>query len=233
MKTIIETIKGLNPRETLDRKAYKDFYKNLDNLHKELYKVYQARENGTSTDELETQAKTKTTEFLHTLGKCNGKYISVHEPTTTENGQSAILFDILVYHSFKDRIYTKSTTLANLELEKKKATSEKTKAHKALIDGKATAKDYKQAVKKVDDIKAKIELERKKKGAESEQVVRDNKSTFAKFTIARLKAIAQVRFSMTDEQAENLRKARNKDTKARRKANKGNKSSTSTTTSAK
>lgn len=212
---LVEVIKALKPREAVDGKKYPEYKKGLEAVLDTVYSVYRARENGTITKEAESEAMKQVTEFLHTLGKANGKYISVCEKTT-ENGISSVLFDTLVYHSFKDRIYTKSTALASLENDKAKASKAKAEAHKKLIDGKGTAKDYKEAVKAYDEAVAKVQAEREKANAEGTLTEKESISKFAKFTTARLKAIIENRFALTTEEAEALRKIRNKEAKAKR-----------------
>lgn len=212
---LIEVIQALKPREAVDGKKYPDYKKGLQSVLDTVYAVYQAREKGTATKEAESEAMKIVTDFLHTLGKANGKYISVCEKTT-ENGISSVLFDTLVYHSFKDRIYTKSVDLANLESEKAKASKAKAEAHKKLIDGKGTAKDYKEAVAKYEEAVAKVQTEREKANAEGTLTEKESISKFAKFTTARLKAIIENRFALSTEEAEAMRKIRNKEAKAKR-----------------
>lgn len=214
--SIIEVLKGLNPRKMPDRKTYKAYYDGLTEVLNIVYSVYRGREAGKPVNE--SEAMTEVTKFLHTLGKVNGKFISVCEKTTDGNGLTAVLFDVLVYHSFKDRIYTKSETLARLEADKATAGKAKAKAHKELIDGKGTAKAYKEAVEAYNGIIAKIEAERSKAGSEGEAVTKQSPSTFIKFATARLKAIINNRYALTEAEAEALRKVRNKEAKAKRKA---------------
>lgn len=211
-KTLVEVIKNLTPRQAIDKKSFPEYYSGLEEVLHTCFKVYQARENGKSTDELESQAKTEVTKFLHTLGKANGKYISVCE-TMTENGITSVLFDTLVYHSFNDRIYTVSETLATLEREKKTASKKKNEAHEKLISGKGTAKEYKEAVKVYQEAEKKVSEERLKKGAENTLTTEAKKNAFIKFATARLKAIIEKRYSISLEEAEKLRK---KDNKARK-----------------
>lgn len=213
---LVTVIKDLKPREAVDRKTYPNYYKDMEALLDTVYSVYRARENGTATKEAESEAMTKVTAFLHTLGKANGKYISVMEKTT-EKGLSSVLFDTLVYNSFKDRIYTKSATLAHLESEKKKASKAKAEAHEKLVSGKGTATAYKEAVAKYNEAVAKVEAERQKANAEAEAVTKANKGNFAKFVTARLKAIIQNRYALSEEEAEAIRKLHNKATKESRK----------------
>lgn len=212
---IIEVLKALKPREAIDKKTYPEYYKGIAELLDIVYSIYQSREKGTATKEAESEAMAKVTAFLHTLGKANGKYISVCEKTT-EKGTTTVFFDTLVYHSFKDRIYTKSVTLAGLENEKATAGKAKAEAHKKLIEGKGTATAYKEAVKKFDDIVTKIEAERSKAGSEGEATVKQSAPLFAKFVTARLKAIINNRYALSTEEAEALRKIRNKEAKAKR-----------------
>lgn len=216
---IIEVLKALKPREVIDKKSYPNYYKGLAEVLDTVYAIYQSREKGTATKEAESEAMTKVTAFLHTLGKANGKYISVCEKTT-ENGATSVFFDTLVYHSFKDRIFTKSATLASLEAEKATAGKAKAKAHNALVNGKGTATAYKEAVKKFDDIVAKIEAERKKNGSEGEATVKQSAPLFAKFVTARLKAIVNNRYALSAEEAEAMRKLRNKAKADKKKATK-------------
>lgn len=216
-KTIIEVIKTLKPREAVDGKKYPEYKKGLEAVLDAVYAVYQAREKGTATKEAESEAMQKVTAFLHTLGKANGKYISVCEKTT-ENGISSVLFDTLVYHSFRDRIYTTSPTLATLECEKQKASKEKTEAHEKLINGKGTATAYKEAVKAYDEAVKAVQTEREKAGAENTLTEKESISKFVKFTTARLKAIIENRYAISPEEAEKLRKLHNKETKEKRNA---------------
>ena len=216
-KTVVEMLKEMKPREALDRKEYKEFYNGLSEVLDVVYPIYQAREKGEANAKTESEAMAKITEFLHTLGKANGKYISVCEKTT-ENGIASVLFDTLIYHSFKDRIYTTSEALATLEAEKSTASKAKAEAHTKLINGKGTAKEYKEAVKAYEAVISKIEAERAKAGAENEMVCKESKSKFQKFAIARLKAIVNNRYALSEEEAEALRKTRNKEAKAQRKA---------------
>lgn len=212
---IISVLKALKPREAIDRKTYPEYYKGLNEVLTTVYEVYRARENGTSTKESESEAMTTITKFLHTLGKANGKYISVCEKTT-ENGTTTVFFDTLVYNSFKDRIYTKSITLASLENEKKEAGKLKAQAHENLINGKGTAKAYKDATAKYNEIIAKIEAERKKANAEGEATTKQSIALFTKFVTARLKAIVNNRYALSIDEAEALRKLHNKATKEKR-----------------
>lgn len=228
-KTTIEIIRDLKPRESLNRKEYKAFFESVESVLDTVYTIYRSRENGTATKETESEAMTKVTKFLHTLGKANGKYISVCEKTT-DNGKASVLFDTLVYHSFTDRIYTTSEALASLECEKSKAGKAKNEAHTKLVNGTGTAKAYKEALAKFNDIVKKIEAERSKDKAEAEAVTKASKTKFAKFVVARLKAIAQSRYALSEAEAEAMRKIRNKEAKAKRseakkpeaKPNKGN-----------
>lgn len=220
---LIEVIKALKPREAVDGKKYPEYKKGLQTVLDTVYKVYQAREKGTATKEAESQAMTVVTNFLHTLGKANGKYISVCEKTT-ENGIASVLFDTLVYNSFRDRIYTKSSTLATLECDKAKASKEKAEAHKKLISGKGTATAYKEAVAKYDEAVAKVQAEREKAEAEATLTEKESIAKFTKFTTARLKAIIENRFAISPDEAEAIRKKHNKETKAKRsEAKNGNK----------
>lgn len=216
---IVTVLKDLKPRQNIDKKVYPSYYKDIADILDTVYKVYQAREKGTATKEAESEAMTKVTAFLHTLGKANGKYISVCEKTT-ENGTTSVFFDTLVYHSFKDRIYTTSKALAGLEAKKKTAGQEKAKAHEALVNGKGSAKAYKEAVTNFNDICDKIEAERKKAGSEAEATVKQSPSAFAKFVTLRLKAIVNNRYALTTEEAEALRKLHNKATKEKRNGTK-------------
>ena len=213
---IIVVLKDLKPRERIDKKVYPSYYSDLEAVLDTVYTIYQAREKGTATPEAESEAMTKVTAFLHTLGKANGKYISVCEKTT-DNGTTSVFFDTLVYNSFKDRVYTKSTALASLEAEKVTKGKAKAEAHKKLIEGKGTATAYKEAVKAYNDVIAKIEAERSKKGSEAEATTKQSFTLFAKFVTARLKAIVNNRYALSNDEAEALRKIRNKEAKAKRK----------------
>lgn len=214
---LITVIAGLLPRESVDRKLYPEYSKGIKELLKTVYSVYQAREKGTSNTKLESEAMSKVTEFLHTLGKANGKYISVAEKVADKNGKEAILFDMLVYNSFRYKIFTTDKTLASLLCEKSIAGKKKAEAHKKLIEGKGTAKDYKEAVASYESIVAKIEAERKKAGTEAEQTVSESNGTFERFVTSTLKAIIKNRFALTPEEAEAQRKLGNKSRKATRK----------------
>lgn len=218
-KTIIEAIKELKPREAVDGKTYPEYRKGVEAVLNTVYSVYQAREKGVSTPEAESEAMKAVTDFLHTLGKANGKYISVMEKTT-ENGISSVLFDTLVYHSFRDRIYTKSATLAGLECKKSEASKAKAEAHKKLIDGKGTATAYKEAVKAYDEAVKAVADERAKAEAEATLTERESVAKFTKFITARLKAIIDNRYAMTAEEAEAVRKLRNKAKADRKKQGK-------------
>lgn len=218
-KTIIEAIKELKPREAVNGKTYPEFKKGLETVLDTVYKVYQAREKGKSTPEAESEAMKAVTEFLHTLGKANGKYISVCEKTT-ENGISSVLFDTLVYHSFRDRIYTKSIALAEAEAKKKSAGKAKSEAHEKLVNGKGTTKDYKEAVKTYEEAVTKVTEEREKAEAEGTLTEKESISKFAKFVTARLKAIIENRYAISPEEAEAMRKLRNKAKADKKKADK-------------
>ena len=214
-ESLVNVIKALKPREAVNRKQYPNYYKDIEALLNTVYSVYQAREKGTATKEAESEAMKNVTAFLHTLGKANGRYISVVEKTT-ENGIASVLFDTLVYHSFRDRIYTKSQKLASLECEKKVFSKAKAEAHEKLVQGKGTATAYKEALAKYNEIVAKVEAERQKANAEAEAVTKAGKGNFAKFVTARLKAIIQNRYSLSEAEAEAIRKLHNKEAKAKR-----------------
>ena len=214
-KTIIEVIKELKPREAVNGKEYPEFKKGIEAVLNVCYAVYQAREKGTATKEAESEAMKAVTEFLHTLGKANGKYISVCEKST-ENGITSVLFDTLVYHSFRDRIFTKSLALSNLELAKVKASQAKNEAHKKLVEGKGTATAYKEAVKAYNEAIEAVTKARSEKEAEGVLTEKESVSKFTKFTTARLKAIIDNRYALSEEEAEALRKIRNKEAKAKR-----------------
>lgn len=231
-KSIVEVIKALKPREAVDRKTFPQYYKDIENVLNVVYNVYREREKGTATKEAESEAMKQITAFLHTLGKANGKYISVCEKTT-ENGISSVLFDTLVYNSFKDRIYTKSATLAHYECEKKVASKAKAEAHEKLVNGKGTATAYKEAVAKYNEAVAKVEAERMKANAEAEATTKESNGKFAKFVTARLKAIINNRYALSTEEAEAIRKLHNKATKEKRKAEATKKSPTKTTAKSK
>lgn len=217
--SIVEVLKTLKPRQSIDNKLYKEYYEGLKSVLDTCYSVYMAREKGTATKEAESEAMAKVTEFLHTLGKANGKYISVCEKTT-ENGITSVLFDTLVYRSFKDRIYTKSNALASLEADKVTASKKKNEAHANLINGKGTATAYKEAVKAYDEAVKKVNAEREKENAEGVLTEKESPSKFIKFATARLKAIVDNRYSLTTEEAEALRKIRNKEAKEKRNGKK-------------
>lgn len=214
-KTIIEVIKELKPREAVNGKEYPEFKKGIEAVLNVCYSVYQAREKGTATKEAESEAMKAVTEFLHTLGKANGKYISVCEKST-ENGVTSVLFDTLVYNSFRDRIYTKSLALSNLELTKVKASQAKNEAHKKLVEGKGTATAYKEAVKAYNEAVEAVTKARNEAEAEGVLTEKESTSKFTKFATARLKAIVENRFALSQEEAEALRKIRNKEAKTKR-----------------
>ena len=211
---LINVIKSLKPRQFVDKKLYPAYHKDITDILENVYKVYQAREQGKPINE--SEVRTKITEFLHTLGKANGKYISVCEATKDENGKATVFFDTLVYHSYKHRIFTTSKALAQLESEKKKASTKKNEAHKKLIEGKGTATAYKEAVKNLADIEAKIIIERNKDNAEDENKVMESPAKFVKFVTLELKSIIKNRYALSTEEAEALRKIHNKETKAKR-----------------
>lgn len=231
---VIEAIKALKPRQFINKKEYPEYNKGLESVLDTVYSVYQARERGTATAKAESEAMAKVTEFLHTLGKANGKYISVCEATKDGNGKTTVFFDTLVYHSFKHVVYTTSNTLASLEAEKSTLSKAKAEAHTKLINGKGTATAYKEAVKKYDDILAKIEAERSKNGSENEMKIKASKTAFIKFATLELKAIINNRYSLSTEEAETMRKLRNKATKEKRTEAKPTtaKATTTTTTEA-
>ena len=214
---LVEVIKSLKPREAVDGKFYPEYNNGLKEVLNTCYKVYQAREKGTATKEAESQAMTEVTKFLQTLGKANGKYISVCEKTS-ENGITSVLFDTLVYNSFRDRIYTKSSKLASLEAKKSTLGKAKTEAHNKLIEGKGTATAYKEAVKAYNEVISEIQAERSKAGTEATLTEKESVTKFVKFTTARLKAIIENRYAVSPEEAEALRKLHNKTTKESRKA---------------
>lgn len=213
--SLIEVIASLKPREAVNGKDYPEYKKGLQAVLDTVYLVYKAREKGTATKEAESEAMKVVTEFLHTLGKANGKYISVME-STTEKGISSVLFDTLIYNSFRDRIYTKSNTLASLENEKVKASKTVREAHEKFLNGKGTAKDYKDAVVKYNETVKAVNDERKKVNAEGTLTEKQSLGTFTKFTTARIKAIIENRHALSPEEAEALRKLRNKEAKAKR-----------------
>lgn len=216
---VIEVIKDLKPREALSRKDYKEFHAGAEAVLSVVYGVYRLREAGKSTVEAESEAKSEVTAFLHTLGKCNGKFISVCE-ATTENGITSVLFDTLVYHSFKDNIFTKSEALAEAECDKAEASRKKRETHDKLLKGKATLKEYKEAEKVFAEAVKALNEARKENGAEAERTVKQSPGAFTKFLTARLKAIAQKRFAISEEEAEAERKLRNKANREKRKAEK-------------
>jgi hypothetical protein len=216
-KNIVEILKTASVRTKLDKKDFPDFYEGIETLLDTCYKVYKARENGTATKEAESKAMASVTAFLHTLGKANGKFISVCEKTTDEENRATVLFDTLVYHSFRDRIYTTSAKLAELENKRSEASKAKTKAHKDLLNGKGTAKAYKEAEKAYQEAtKAVKEAQKTLENAEDEMTVKQTASKFTQFVISRLRAIVKNRYAIDEEAAEKLRKLHNKETKAKR-----------------
>ena len=217
--TIIEKIAKLNPRESLDKKEYKSFYNDIKQLHTIVYDMYRNREQGKATDESESKAMTEITKILHTIGKCNGRYISVVESDNI-NGQSSTLLNNLIYHSYNDKIICTSKSLAELLNTKSELGKAKAKAHKDLIDGKGSAKAYKESVTKYDEILEKIATEQKKANAEKSIMCKASDSTFAKFVINRLKAIAEKRMALTEDEAKALRKLRNKAKRDQKKSEK-------------
>lgn len=220
-KTIIETLRTASVRAKLDKKDYSDFYDGIENLLDICYKVYKAREKGNTTAEIESEAMTKVTAFLHTLGKANGKYISVCEKTTDEENRATVLFDTLIYHSFRDKIYTTSAELADLECKRSEASKKKTKAHKDLLSGKGTTKAYKEAEKAYQEAtKAVKEAQKTLENAEDEMTVKQTVTKFTQFVISRLRAIVKNRYAIDEEEAEKLRKLHNKETKEKRNGKK-------------
>jgi hypothetical protein len=209
-KTIIDVIKELKPREAVNGKDFPEFKKGMQNVLDICFSIYQAREKGTATKEAESKAMSEVTEFLHTLGKVNGKYISVME-STTEKGISSVLFDTLVYNSFKDRIFTKSEALAEADNEKAKASKKVRENHEKFLNGKGTAKDYKEAVAKYNEAVAKVAKLRNENGNEDTLTEKESLAKFTKFTTARLKAIIENRFALSPEEAEAMQKLRNKE----------------------
>ena len=141
--TIIEKIAVLPVRANLDKADNKEFFDGLKALHTVVYDVFKARKNGTATGEAESEAMAKVTAFLHTLGKCNGKYISVVEATKDKEQKPTTLFDMLVYGSYAFRIYCTSEKLATLLSEKESLSKKANEAHKALLDGKGKPEAYK------------------------------------------------------------------------------------------
>lgn len=235
--TIAEALASLTPRAMLEKKAFPAFYDGLDSVLDVLYSVYRDRENGTSTSASESQAMSALTAFLHTLGKVNGKFISVADKVATDEGAvtSSTLFDCLVYHSFADRIFTTSATLASLELKKAKASKRKAEAHRALIDGAEGApEEYKRACTAYDKAVKAVKAEQAKQGAEGEMTAKAPKARFVRFVTSRLRAVIFNRKALTAEEAEAIRKMHNKETKeartSKRKAQPSKRKATATAT---
>ena len=212
---VVSAIRNLTARGKLDRKTHKAYYDGAKEILNTCFAVYRARENGTSTVEMESKAMTEVTAFLHTLGKVNGKFISVCEKTA-ENGITSVLFDSLVYNSFDDSIICVSDDLAKALCEKATASKEKAKTHKALVDGKGTAKAYKDACKVYDEKCEAVAKLQEKQGKEKAIVKIAKDGKFTAFLTARLRQIIENRFAMTSEEVEAMRKVRNKTTKAKR-----------------
>lgn len=225
VKNAIEVIAGLKARQRLPRKEYKAVYDGLDTLCKEtLYPLYCAMDKGTKQgkelDKARSEAMTKTTAFLHTLGKANGKYISVADTVEEKQGttlQSATLFDTLLYHSYKHDVICVDNDLAHLKAEKAKASKAQREAHTALLNGKGSAKDYKEKAQQVKDIEVKIEALRNG-SKEIEKDVAKRNNGFSNFALLELKKVAKKRFAMSDEEVAKERKLHNKETKEKRKA---------------
>lgn len=215
-KTIIETIANLLPSATLVKKENKEFYANAKDILCTLYEVYRGRESGKPANESEAMAKV--TEFLHTIGKANGKFISVMEKT--ENGERGnTLFETLVYHSFRHDVITTSATLADLQMKAQKASKEAREAHEALLNGSGSAEAYKAKAEALTKARAKVEAEKQKINAQKDVKRIAKESTFTKLLILELKAIAQKRFAMTEEEVKAQRAKRNAETKKKRKSN--------------
>jgi hypothetical protein len=106
--------------------------------------------------------------------------------------------------------------LSEAELEKIKASKTKNEAHKKLVEGKGTATAYKEAVKAYDIAISKVNAEREKAEAEGTLTEKESLSKFVKFATARLKAIIENRYAISPEEAEAIRKIRNKEAKAKR-----------------
>ena len=222
--TLAEVIANLLPRQKVNAKAYPDYYNGIKAVHSAVYGVYKDAEAGTLTAEEFKQkrsaAMTVVTEFLHTLGKVNGRYISVVEKTAekTESGEiiSAVLFDTLVYNSFMDYIYTTSADFASLLADFDEAKAKKNDAHKALLEGRGSAAEYKKAAKTAADWAKKVKEAQGVAGNESKRTIKKHDGTFATFVTNRLQAIIENRMAMSEEESEAIRKARNKANKERK-----------------
>ena len=218
--TLAEVIANLLPRQKVNAKAYPDYYNGIKAVHSAVYGVYKDAEAGTLTAEKRSAAMTVVTEFLHTLGRVNGRYISVVEKTAekTESGEiiSAVLFDTLVYNSFMDYIYTTSADFASLLADFDAAKAKKNDAHKALLEGRGTAAEYKKAAKTAADWAKKVKEAQAVAGNESKRTIKKHDGTFATFVTNRLQAIIENRMAMSEEESEAIRKARNKANKERK-----------------
>ena len=213
-KNLIEVIKSLNPRAMVDKKEFPEYYANTRELLSVVYEVFSARDKGKPINE--SEAMTKVTAFLHTLGKANGKYISVCEATKDENGNATNFFNNLVYHSYKHKIFTISAELASLESEKAKASKKQREMHEKFLNGKATAKEYKEAVSAFNEAKKTVDEMRKTEGVEDENKVKESEANFTKWLTKELKSIIKKRYALTEEEAEAMRKLHNKETKEKR-----------------
>ena len=158
------------------------------------------------------------TTFLHTLGKANGKYISVMERTTSKDGNASVLFETLVYNSFKHAKFATSEKMASLLADRKQASQAKKTAHNDFINGTGTAKAYKEACAKFDDIVTAIKAEKNKQGSEKNAKIQDNNGTFLKLLVLELQEIANKRYALTAEEAEAQRKLYNKEKREAKKA---------------
>ena len=218
--TLAEVIANLLPRQKVNAKAYPDYYNGIKAVHSAVYGVYKDAEAGILTAEKRSAAMTVVTEFLHTLGRVNGRYISVVEKTAekTESGEivSAVLFDTLVYNSFMDYIYTTSADFASLLADFDEAKAKKNDAHKALLEGRGTAAEYKKAAKTAADWAKKVKEAQAVAGNESKRTIKKHDGTFATFVTNRLQAIIENRMAMSEEESEAIRKARNKANKERK-----------------
>lgn len=216
--TTAQAIANLTPRQTLSKKDFPTFDKHLQAVLTAVYAIYRARQASTSTTEDESKAMTIVTDFLHTLGKVNGKYISVMESTTDETKKPYFFFDLLVYHSFAKKIYTTSAELASLENERKNASQAKRKAFQALTDGTGTTDEYQKAVKKYQALTKKIKALQALEGNENDRQQMASLATFKRFVIDSLRMIIDKKMALDPEEVERERKQKNHDKRQAKKA---------------
>ena len=233
IKTIIpnaiplcDFLKAKTPRQVVDAKTYPDFCNASREALQALYRLYCAQEKGTATAEQRSATMSTVTAMLHTIGKVNGKYISVVEQAQTEEGLTFVLFDTLLYHSFTDKIITTSTTLASLLCDRSKASKAKREAYKAMLDGTGTAEAYQKKAKAFEAIAKKVKAEQAKQGAEDDSKTIAKEAQFLRFLVRRLQDIIKQRFAKPLEDIEAERAQRNAEAKARREAQRNGKKPT-------